>query len=253
MTLDTALISINLVLVAVLLAVLIWRRFYRALPLFVAYVAYTLLLALVSLAFSSRALDYLVVWGVGITIDTLFYLCVLVEVGGSVLRYNRASPLPWGLVLLLFLAASVPVGLLAQWPAVTRFQFVYQLNFRVMQATAVLEIAALLTLAWWSGLKKLHWPECELRLVMGMSSWALVQICVLLLHEHGLIGPGYHWLDLLTPASTLGVSIYWLHYFWLDRGFLTEAGMGSPMDRIADTAGSGDNHRCNGISFAEQE
>lgn len=242
MTLDTALISSNLVLVTVFLAVLIWRRFYRRLPLFVAYGAYTFLLALVALAFSSRPSDYLLVWGVGTTIDTLFYLCVLVELGRSVLRYNRASPPPAGFVWLLFLGASVPIGLLTQWPDMTRLQLAYQLVLRVMQATAVLETAALLTVAWWSGLMKLHWPECELRLVVGMGSWALVELCVLLLHEHGLIGPGYHWLDLLTPAFTLGVFIYWLHYFWLDPGSLTEAGMSSPTARVAEPPGRSEHY-----------
>jgi hypothetical protein len=233
MTLDSALITINLVLVTVLLAMLIWRRVYRALPVFVTYAAYSVLLGFASLACTASTPDYLLVWSVGIMIDTLFYLCVLMELGSAVLRYNRASPLRWGLVLLLFLAASVPIGLLTPWPDVARYKFVYQLNIRGLQATAILEIAALLTMAWWSGFKKLHWPERELRIVMGMGSWALVQLCVLILHEHGLLGPGYHWLDFLTPATTLGVFIYWLHYFWL--------------------AGAGDSHHSNRTCVAAQE
>ncbi len=83
MTLDTALISVNLILVTVLFAMLIWRRVYRALPVFVTYVAYTVLLALASLACTASTPDYLLVWSVGITIDTLFYLCVLVELGSG--------------------------------------------------------------------------------------------------------------------------------------------------------------------------
>jgi len=216
MTLDSALITINLVLVTVLLAMLIWRRVYRALPVFVTYVAYSVLLGLASLASSSISMDYLFVWGVGITVDTVFYLCVLVELGKAVLRYNRGFSVRWGLVLLLFLGASVPIGLLTPWPAVVRYKLAWQLDLRVMQATAILEVAALLTVASWSALNKLHWPERELRLVTGMGSWALVQLCVLILHEHGLVGRGYHWLDLLTPLTTLGVFLYWLHYFWLE-------------------------------------
>lgn len=217
-TLDTALISANFILEAVFFTLLVGRRVYRTLPVFVSNQAYTLLFTLASLACSYSTPHYLRVWSVGITIDTLFYLCVLLELGKAVLRYNRASPPPRGLVFLLFLSAILPIGLLAQWPNPPRLDAIWQLEFRVMQASAVLEVAALLTLAWWSGLRKLRWPERELSLVMGMGSWALVQLCVLLLHEHGFIGPSYHWLDQLTPATVLGVFIYWLHYFWLGPG-----------------------------------
>ncbi len=156
MTLDTALISGNLVFVTAFLAILIWRRVYIRLPVFVAYMGYTVLLALASLASLSNAADYLLVWDVGIAVDTLFYLCVLVELGRSVRRYNGASRVPQELLWLLFLGASVPIGLLTQWPGIVRLRLVYQLTFRVMQATAVLEIAALLTIALWSGFKKLR-------------------------------------------------------------------------------------------------
>lgn len=253
MTLDTALISGNLVFVTAFLAILIWRRVYIRLPVFVAYMGYTVLLALASLASLSNAADYLLVWDVGIAVDTLFYLCVLVELGRSVRRYNGASRVPQELLWLLFLGASVPIGLLTQWPGIVRLRLVYQLTFRVMQATAVLEIAALLTIALWSGFKKLRWPERELRLIMGMCSWALVQLFVLLLHEHGLMGPDYHWLDLLTPVCTLGVFIYWLHYFWLDPRAQAEAGMGSLADRVAEATGIDDSHRSSRIGLAGQE
>lgn len=251
MTLDTAFITINLILVTVLLAMLIWRRLYRALPLFVTYVAYTVFLALASLASSSNTPHYLLIWSAGVIIDTLFYLFVLMELGGAVLRYNRASPPSWGFILLLFLVASVPIGLLTQWPEIAHYEFLWQLDFRAMQATAILEVAALLTVAWWSGFNKLHWPERELHLVMGMGSWALVQLCVLLLHEHGLIGHGYHWLDLLTPATVLGVFIYWLHFFWLEPGSAAQA---SQRNRVPTVAGrAADDDYSSRMCLVEQE
>lgn len=238
MTLDTGLTSANVIVLMFLFAVLIWRRVYRELPVFTAYLIYTFLPSLASILFSSNASDSLLIWSVGTTIDTLFYLCVLAEVARAVFRYNDASPPPRGLVLLLFLGAALPIGMLAQWPALPWHQeawrLSWRLSFRVLQATAVLEVSGLLTVAWCSGLNKLRWPERELRLVMGMGTWALVQLCVLILHENGFIGPRYHWLDLLTPVAAMGAMIYWVHWFWFEPG-PTEAAYRS-RSRIAEVA-----------------
>lgn len=220
---DIILTAANCLFAAALFALFMGRRVYRTLPIFTAYVGYSLLFVLAALAAFSSVSNYLVIWNLGIAIDTVFYLLALVELGKAVLRYNRASPLPWPIVLLLFLAAGLPIALLAQWPDLPRLEPLWQITCRVLQTTAIVEVAALLTMVWWSAFQKLHWPERELRLVMGMATWALVQLGVLVLHEHGLIGPGYHWLDLLTPAAVLGVVIYWLHWFWFDSGSRTPA------------------------------
>lgn len=240
MTLASALGAVTLLTELALLGVLASRRVYRTLPLFMAYFAYSVILMAAGLATSPGTPLYLFVWILGVTIDTLFYLGVLAELGQSVLRFNRASPMPWGLVVLLFIGASVPISLLAQWPEIGHYDMVSQLEFRVMQATGVFEIAGLLTLLRWSGFKKLRWPERELRLMWGMASWALVQLTVLVLHEHGLMGPGYHWLDLLTPSCVLVVLLYWLHYFWLDPASKPETLGSDSGTRAAEAVGAGE-------------
>lgn len=74
----------------------------------------------------------------------------------------------------------------------------------------------------------------------GMASWALVQLTVLVLHEHGLMGPGYHWLDLLTPSCVLVVLLYWLHYFWLDPASKPETLGSDSGTRAAEAVGAGE-------------
>lgn len=121
MTLASALGAVTLLTELALLGVLASRRVYRTLPLFMAYFAYSVILMAAGLATSPGTPLYLFVWILGVTIDTLFYLGVLAELGQSVLRFNRASPMPWGLVVLLFIGASVPISLLAQWPEIGHY------------------------------------------------------------------------------------------------------------------------------------
>lgn len=240
MTFDSALGYLTLATTFALLAIFIGRRAYRTLPLFTAYIGYSLIFMVAGLATTPGTPPYLLVWILGVTIDTLFYLGVLLELGRSVLRFNQASPMPWGVVVLLFIGASLAIGLLAQWPQLGHYDLVSQLKFRVMQSTGVLEVAGLLTLLRWSGFKKLHWPERELRVVMGMASWALVQLAVLVLHEHGFMGSRYHWLDLLTPLCVLVVLLYWLHYFWLDSASATETLRGGSGAKATEAVGAGE-------------
>src|ERR1700739_1771801 len=103
MTLGTAAIALNCLLLGALLPLLLWKRIDRVLPTFITYLGYSFFAGLAALALSHNAFGYRRLWCALSTIDTLFYLCVLVELGKAVLRYNRASALPSGIVFLLFI------------------------------------------------------------------------------------------------------------------------------------------------------
>ena len=216
MMLDSAVMQASPVPTSALLALLLWRRVFRVLPIFVAYVAYSLFTELADLMLPNVGRGHILLWGVAVTFGTLFYLSVLLELGTRVFDFNEVSPLPEALVLLMFAVICVPIWLLAPSPSRPGLTLASQLGFRAVQWTAILEMAGILTIVWLTSLQKMDWPERELRLVMGMGAWALMQLCVLIVHEHGLIGPGYHWLDLLTPIAVISASLYWVHYFWLD-------------------------------------
>lgn len=215
MPFESALSWANFILLCSLLAILCWRRVFRILPIFVAYQVYSVLFAIPSLLHTSNTSGYVLFWSLGIVADTLFFLWVCVELGRNVHYFNDASAWPAVLFLLLFAGAALPIALLVRWSVPPAWSLVWHFEFRVMQSSAIVETAALLTLAWWSGLKSLRWPECELRLVMGFGFWTLVQMAVLILHEHGFRGAQYRWIDYGMPLSVLGIFIYWLHYFWL--------------------------------------
>lgn len=220
MTLDAALPPICGIVTLALVVVLASKRIFPLMPVFVVYQAYSVFfgLGMTALLCIGDSRVYFLFWGVGNAIDTLLYLCVVAEVRRNVLRYNRAAPLSRTILFGLFIVAVVPICLLAQWSGFLWRDRVLQIGLRVMQASAILEVAAILALAWWSNIKKLRWPEREFQVITGMGFWAMVQFCVLILHQNGLIGPGYHWLDFLTPLSVLAVLIYWLHFFWFHPG-----------------------------------
>lgn len=220
MNLDAVLPLIGAILTAALVALLFFKRVFRIMPIFVAYLGFSVVseLAATAILVSPRARSSLVFWGANIVIDTLFYLCVVAEVGRNVLRYNRNGSPSSVLALALFLFAILLTSLLARWTGFYWRELGWQVYLRVTQSSAILEVAAILAIAWWGSLKKLRWPERELRMVTGMGFWAVVQFCVLIFHEHGFVGPQNHWLDFLTPFATLGVLIYWLYGFWLEPG-----------------------------------
>lgn len=241
MTLYTAIPLANLILGAALFAVLIHRRVFRGLPLFVVWMAYSPATCLSGLAIARYApACYAPFWFVSTAIDTLFYLCVLVALGKSILRYNRASS-SMTMALLLFALLTVLTSALSQWTLPSYLSFFWKLGLRSFQATTILQLAGLLTLISWSNLRKLRWRERELRVVTGMGVWTIVAFGFLILQTHGLSGPRYHWLGLLAPTSVLGVLIYWLHYFWFEPSSLPVTPRHSAHARSAHSSGPQNN------------
>lgn len=232
MSLDAAVMLAGTVLNATLLVLLLWRRVFRVLPVFVAYIAYSLIFVLTNLMPSHDARSYVLLRSAATAIDMLFYLSVLVELDKCVHLHNETSPLPEALVLLLFALVSVPIWLLAPWSPPAGWTLAWRLNFRAVQSTAIFEVAGILTMTWLTNRQHLHWPERAFRLATGLGAWAMVQLCVLIAHENGLLGASYHWLDLLTPTAAIGVTLYWLQYFWFDPSSGVQSGRDNAGDAI---------------------
>jgi hypothetical protein len=217
MTLDVALPLVGAVLAAPLALLLIARRVSRALPTFVAYMVYTFFTCLASVwAVNCAPGVYLYFWAPCICVDLIFCLCVLVELGRNVLIHNRTGDSQWLIPALVFPFITLLFWSLAPWPNLPMSGWIWQLNLRALQTTAVLQMSGLFTLVTWSSWRRLRWPERELHVITGVGVWTVVQFAVLIVHTHGLFGGRYRWLDLLTPAGCVLVNVYWLHYFWLE-------------------------------------
>jgi hypothetical protein len=79
-----------------------------------------------------------------------------------------------------------------------------------IQVFAVLRVAFLLALIWWSSLQGFRWPTRELRIVTGLGFCAIVSLAVVIIHGHNLVGMENHWLDQIVVASYLGALTYWV-------------------------------------------
>jgi len=213
------------IVTAALIAILLIRRVYRTLPVFVAYQIYSLLECIILLAATPQGLMselYIRLWVVTISLDTIFYFCVLAEIGLSLLRHDKRASSELLTAAFLFVPFCLAAWFLANWKISPSNSFEVRIVVLVAQITGTAPAAGFLSLAVWSQLVKLRWPARELRIATGMGSWALVFFVALVLHSHGLNGPENSWIDLLTPVCCLVVLLYWLYCFWMEPGATAE-------------------------------
>jgi len=195
---------------AVLLALVIWKRVYRTLPVFSLFFVWCLLsdagMAIANLFPNA----YLPATLVNITVDALFQLAILAELGRVVVRYNRVTPLSRVLIVLLAALAFILAGLLNRWTIPTQLPTLEIIYMVLLQLFAVLRVVFLLTLVWWSSLQGLRWPVRELRILTGLGFYIFATLCVAILHSHYMGGMQFHWLDQLLVGAYLWTLSYWI-------------------------------------------
>jgi hypothetical protein len=219
MTADMALTLSGLTLELVLLALLIARGIQRTLPTFVGFIAIALCTdALASLVPSLISRDlYLYVWIVSLILEFACFLGLTVELGRNLFRLNRAASPNWFLALVFFVPAVWALTLLSPWAIPAKLPFIWQVEMRVSQATAVLSLGAFLALVWWSAVQKLHWPPREFRIAVGIGIEALAALAAVIVHSHQPVGPAYHWVDVSASVVYVAMLIYWVQYFAFEQ------------------------------------
>ncbi len=219
MTLGVALSLAHIGLASALVAHMALRRVFRPSPVFFAYLCFDLGSSAVGLAIcrsSGFCVWYLRFFLFAYAGDLLLYLWVLAELGKNLLRFNRKSRPQWKLAVPLFVVAAVLIGSLSRWAATPSRTLLANICFLTMRADGALEFAGFLALISWSGLRKLRWPERELRIATGFGFVAFVWFLVSLLEFKWNAGPVYYWLYQSGQAAGLAALAYWLYYFWID-------------------------------------
>lgn len=216
MTADLALTLSGLTLELVLVALLFGRRIHRILPAFVGFVGVALCTdaaACLVPRLIARHL-YIDIWIASLLLESAFFLGLTSELGRNVLRHNRADSSPqWFLALALFVPAVWVLTLLSAWTIPPHLSFIWRLDLRLSQATAVLDLGAFLALVWWCALRRLHWPSREFRIAVGVGVEALTGLAAVIIHTHQSVGPSYHWVDVAASVVYVSVLIYWVQYF----------------------------------------
>ncbi len=220
-----------------LLATLLIRRIARVIPAFTAYMALYVAEAIVAtVAMDSLNHAYRVVYLGASALDFIFSLAVLIEIGGNILRSNHLPGNGWiKWPALLFAVCSLLLGPLVRWSNPPHLPLLYWFDLRLMRASSICSMAAVLALLAWSNALKLRWPERELRVMVGMSLESLVAFATLVFYVNGKVGHPYYWLDLLTPLAGICALVYWLHYFWLDASATAPLGDGQQPSLTADS------------------
>jgi hypothetical protein len=235
MTLDSALSLANIGLSFVLVALMALRRVFRPSPVFFAYICFDLVFGAAALAIylrSGPSAWYWYVFLLAFAGDLLLFFLVLAELGRNLLRYNRESRPHWQLAVLFLAVTAVLIGALAGWAATPGRSLLGNVCFLLMRADGALEFAGFLALILWSSLRKLRWPERELRIATGLGFSAFVWFLISLLQFQWSSGPVYYWLYQAGQIADLMTLAYWLHYFWIaDRGSLAHNEDAEPGNR----------------------
>jgi hypothetical protein len=175
-TLDNALWLGGAGLEMILLVLLVRRRVNRTLPVFFFFLVWCLGGDAVEMTLTRYfpATD-MPVFLVDSTVNTIFQLAVLAELGASASRHSNRSARPSRpLAVLLLAVACALVCSLAKWAVPAYPGFLDRLCLILLQAFAILRVGAMLALVWWSSLRDLHWPEPELRIATGIGLYSLV-------------------------------------------------------------------------------
>jgi hypothetical protein len=198
---------------ALVVALLLWRRVYRQLPIFSAYLVWGLLIDCAMPVLQSHFPGaYIRIYLVESSLDSLLQYGILVELAWAVLRPFHAMPprrvlagSALGVLMAGALAwpfSSAPETVAAHWDFV--------LIIRLQQTFSILRVAVFLVLAIASHWLTMGWRNRELQVAAGLGVYSLVGLAGSLVHKHqSVTAPSYHWVEVAISASYVGSLLYW--------------------------------------------
>ncbi len=217
MAIESVLLAAGITAEGLVVALLVWRRVYRRLPVFCAYIVWGLAsdcaMPLLQAHFPSA---YVRCYLVEMSLDSLLQYCVLVELGWSVLRpFHALSPRR----VLAATALGVLLAGAAAWPftmeaGLTPMRWDVVLIVRLSQTFSILRIVFFVALGIASHWLTVGWRNRELQVATGLGVYSLVSLAGAVVHKHQVVEtPGYHWVEVAISASYLVSLLYWLVSF----------------------------------------
>jgi len=205
---------------AVAIALLFYRRIFRTLPVFCAFLIWTLV-SDITMMVLSRDIGtrdphlYTRIYMVEISLDFCMQFAVLVELAWSVLRPIRDA-LPRRTILVIS-ALFLLVGA-AVWPIAGKLVLqgpTHQWHnlMQLMQSFSILRVLFVFVLAGFSQLLAIGWRDRELQVATGLRFYSLMSLGVAILHTHHASAAIYHNMDQLVAASYFCSLVYWLISF----------------------------------------
>lgn len=218
MTLDNKFLFAGMVVEAVIIGLLIYRRVWRTLPIFCIYLVWGLVgdagNYLIQHRFGVSSHPYLISYVITATLDRALEFGVLFELAWSVLSPLRPSlskrtPLLIGL-LIVGLGAAV-------WPftgthVLDQMAPIYRFFLHLEQTTAILRILLFLVLAACSQLLSIGWRDRELQVATGLGIYSLINVASDALRQHQDTA-NYNGFGRIVAVSYLISLLYWAFSF----------------------------------------
>ena len=201
----------------VVVALLIYRRVWKSLPVFFAYCIWALLSDITAYSIKFISPD-----GYGIhfyvtetALDFCMQFAVLVELAWSVLKPLRAnlSRRALWIVAAAILVAGAAIWPFASIPGISAPSKLWLLEIQLQQTVSILRIGFFLLLAACSHLLSMGWRDRELQVATGFGFYSFVSLVVATVTTHQSTALQFQKLSMVVAGSFLCSLLYWVFSF----------------------------------------
>jgi hypothetical protein len=204
---------------AVAIAFLFYRRIFRAMPVFGFFLVWAVVsdLAMMAVArsYPQQSPQYIQIYTLEMSVDSLVQFGVLVDLAWSVLRPIR-NVLPRRTIVviaLLFLLAGAVLWPIAGWVIRAGLSPQWRTLMQIQTAVSILRVLFVLVLAAFSQLLAIGWRNRELQVASGLGFYSLMGLGASILHSHPTPPAQYHTVDQVLAFSYLCSVLYWIFSF----------------------------------------
>jgi hypothetical protein len=215
-TLDNEIWLATVVAEVAIVALLLYRRVWRTLPLFCIFCAWVLFSDVGNYFIRQYfAPSYPTVYFIESIMDSALVFGVLVELAWSVLRPIRASLSRNALLVVAVLIVAAGAAL---WPFsgirdLGNYPPVWRNIVHLQQTTSILRVLFFMILAGCSQLLSIGWRDRELQVATGLGFYSIVSMAVTVLQSHQGMGQQYINLNHFVSASWVLSLAYWAFSF----------------------------------------
>jgi hypothetical protein len=218
-SLDSVLWFSGSVAEAAVIGLLLYRRAWRTLPIFLMYSVWTLVGSAASYAilrnYNPASSVYVTAYLAAMIVDALLLFGVLVELAWSVLRpirtsLPRSAPVAIAILILILGAIIWPFSAFSGAEHLSREVAVLM---HLQQTFSILRVLAFLVLAGGSQLLSIGWRDRELQIATGLGFTSLVSLAITMMHAYQSTWTQYFHLTRAVVASYLCSLVYWMFSF----------------------------------------
>ena len=216
MDVSSLLAIIGIIAQAAVIAVLVWRRAYRSLPIFFSYIVWGAagdgtILILRTLLHSRSLYPY----EIEIYVDSAFQYLVLIELAWSAVRPIQRS---LSKRFLIGISLAIAAAAMLAWPLsaiqeTSGYPSALLVALHAQRSFALLRILFLLLLLCCSHFLRIGWRDRELQVATGLGFYSLVSLAGMMIQSHQAYGRHYYYVEVAVACSYLLSLCYWILSF----------------------------------------